>query len=170
MFDFFSPSALGRALDRVAFSVDDEVDMYVNMIRNSTSDWVKIAAARELRSKTKEALVLSGAFREVTGSQEVVGEDGAKTTVTAKTMSLFTDAADRAGQMLSSRDEMVKTEIIDVEFSEVSDGEGTPLGEQPAPVETADSEGSGKGFEHDKDDGHYPPTNPTAGGLSARAW
>lgn len=158
VFDFFNPAAMGRALDRVAFSQDEEVGLLVEMARNGQSEWVRLAALRDIKNRAKEALMLSGAMREVTGSQEIVDEDGRRTTMTAKSVALLSEAASTA---MVPNDKM---EIIDVEHDGSTSG-GT-IGDAPEkPAAGGDTDNPGA-QSHDRADGHYPPAQHNRG-LSA---
>lgn len=142
LLDLFSPDAFSAALQRTGFSVDEEVELVVEAIRNDPTVWGRLAGIRHLVTRGKEIALLSGMVRVMEGRFEQTGEHGEKRVLETKTTRLLKN---ESAKEISAVQEMV----VSVEVRDENGGSegGGQDGDQP---EEATYTLEGGGVKHDR--------------------
>jgi hypothetical protein len=157
LYDFYDIGAFDRALKRSDFTVEEEVEILVRIMREAPTPWMQMAALKLLGSRNKEVLTAAGKLQQLVGKTSM-GPDGA-VKVEAKTMRLLTEASDVTGRIIEASEQRKETtpdgSNEDERGSKDEGGRPGASGRQPDGA----GEGGDDDSEHETSDtrGHVPP-------------
>lgn len=182
LLSFFLPGAVDAALKDCGFSVGEEVELIIQMIRDAPNIHTRLAALKYWNQRSREILETSGHIQKMTA--QITGGTPNQALLIAQTTRLLevghtnsnigVDHGKEPNEPKEDHDET--PEIIDVEPSEPETGDDTPEGPGPdsgAPFNEASDDSSDEPITCDGDagtftrTGHFPPETSKRG-LSGR--
>lgn len=139
LLEFFAPGAFSDALEESGYTVQEEIDTLLEIMRESPNYWSKLAAMRHLNAREKEVLEMSGHLQKMTAQATVTDEDDNQVLLTSQAQKLCADSTmpelpgEDRGQRTSGV-ELIRVRNLDSDSGCKEDQDG-PYADQDGPQE-----------------------------------